>query len=730
MNRSFLSAGRWAAINTMVLGTTIFAAAALAEEAPLFRDVHQPVEARVEDLLSRLTPDEKISILHGDSKFTTAAIPRLGIPRRWISDGPNGVREDIGPDTWKPMGHTDDFATALPCGIALASTWSPELGMAYGQTIGEEARARGKNIMLGPGVNIQRTPLNGRNFEYMGEDPFLTSRMAVADIKGIQREGVGACVKHFACNNQEFDRGTIDVEVDERPLREIYLPAFKAAVQEAHVMCVMGAYNQLRGNYCAQNDLLLNKILKGECGFTGLVMSDWGAVHETRAAVLGGLDLEMGTEGRPYDDDYLARPFLDGIKSGQYPTSLLDDKVRRNLRVMFATGVIDGREPGALNTLAHQLTARRIAEESMVLLKNESGLLPLDAKTTKSIAVIGENAVRKLCHSGGSSEIKAFYEITPLQGIVERAGTGANVCFSMGYARKATDTADLVARAVAAAKQADVAIIVAGLNHSRYLDSEGTDRKDLSLPYGQDELIRQVSAANPHTIVVLMSGGATDMNPWLAQVPAVLQAWYPGMEGGNALARVLFGDANPSGKLPCTFPKQLEDSPAHAMGNYPGTDGVEHYAEGLLVGYRYYDTKNVEPLFPFGYGLSYTKFDYDDLQLAPGSGEGQPVVTVKANLRNSGDREGAEVVQVYVRPVHPSVERPVKELKGFTKLLLTPGQSSEVSIPLNRGAFAFYDPQKQGWVAEKGDYEILVGSSSQDIRLKGMFSLTDTTVEK
>lgn len=624
-----------------------------AEEKALYLDPAQPVEKRVEDLLSRLTLEEKVSLLHGDSKFTTAAIPRLGIPRRWLSDGPHGVREDIGPDTWNPAGHTNDFATALPAGICLAATWNTGYAFSEGVVIGQEARARGKDIMLGPGVNILRTPLCGRNFEYLGEDPLLSGAMAAAYVKGAQSQDIASCVKHFAANNQEQERGSINVEMDERTLREIYLPAFKMVVQQGGVWCVMGAYNQFRGEHCCHNDYLLNQILKGEWGFQGLVMSDWAGVHDTRQAALNGLDLEMGSAGK-YDDFYLARPYREGLQKGDYPPAGLDNKVRRNLRVMIATHVLDPRRAtGTLNTAAHQSTAEQVAAEGMVLLKNKKQLLPLDAQRIKTIAVIGENATRLQTHGGESSAIKAFYEITPLQGIQKRAGQAVSVTYAEGY-RKGGGP-ELAAAAIQAARQADVVIFIGGLNHDPGFDCEGTDRRDLQLPYGQDDLIQKIVAANPRTVVVL-EGTMVTMDEWLGKVPAVLQAWYPGMEGGTALAAVLFGDVNPSGKLPCTFPKKLMDSPAHALGAYPGTNGTVTYKEGLLVGYRWFDTKHVEPLFPFGFGLSYTRFKYSHLKLAV-MPDGRRL-TAEFEVTNTGDRPGAEVAELYVHERNPRLARP------------------------------------------------------------------------
>lgn len=704
-------------------------------DAPRYLDASLPLEARVDDLLSRLTLDEKLSLVHADSKFTTAAIPRLGIPRRWMSDGPHGVREDVGPDTWNPAGHTDDFVTYMPVNICLAATWNPEMGYLYGSTIGQEARKRGKNIMLGPGINIMRTPLNGRNYEYLGEDPFLTGRMATGYIRGEQDQGVSSCVKHFAFNNQEVQRGSIDVEMDDRTMREIYLPGFKAAVQQGGVWCVMGAYNQFRGQHCCENDLLLNKILKGEWGFQGLVMSDWGGAHDTKEAVLNGLDLEMGSNG-PYDSYYLARRFREGLANGTYPMSALDDKARRNIRVMLATHMLDGKTTGSINTPEHQAAARKVAEEGMVLLKNDREALPLNLGKIKTIAVIGDSANRKFAYGGQSAALKAFYEITPLQGLLNRVGPSANVVYSPGFRIPArvgygppdaagvrhelptTDNGpkseDLIRRAVSAARSADVAIVFAGLNHDRFFDSEGSDRMSLDLPFNQDELIRRVAAANRNTIVVMMAGGPVAMDKWLGHVPAVLQAWYPGMEGGNAIAEALFGDIDPSGKLPCTFPRKLSDSPAHALGAYPGKNGKEEYTEGLLVGYRWFDTKQIEPLFPFGYGLSYTKFEYGPASVTPGSAPGS--FTVSLDISNDGDRDGAEVVQLYVKPGKEKLMRPMQELKGFSKVFLKAHEHKSVSIPLDASSFSYYDPDRKAWVAEAGKYELEIGSSSRDIR--------------
>lgn len=714
---------------------------AASDSKPVYLDAAAPLEARVEDLLGRLTLEEKIGLLHGDSKFTTAGIPRLGVPVRWLSDGPHGVREEIQKDKFAPAGRTDDFATAFPAGIALAATWNPELARREGEVIGEEALVRGKDIMLGPGVNIMRTPLCGRNFEYFGEDPLLAARLAVAYIQGQQSRDVASCVKHFAANNQETERGSINVEMDERALREIYLPAFRAAVQEAGVWTVMGAYNKFRGEHCCHNDYLLNRILKDEWGFPGIVISDWNGTHDTRQAVLNGLDLEMGTENRAYEDYFLARPYLEGLQRGEYPMAGLDDKVRRNLRVMIATRALDGRQQGSMNTKEHQLAARHVAEEGIVLLKNVGAALPLEAGKIRTLAVIGENATRLQTHGGQSSEIKAFYEISPLDGILRRVGHLVNVTYAMGYDAPTKDrrttklptpepprsAQELADQAVAVAKAADAVIFVGGLNHDLGFDCESRDRADLKLPYGQDALISRIVGANPRTVVVLVAGSPNEMGPWLERVPAVVQAWYGGMEAGNALARVLFGDVNPSGKLPCTFPRRLADSPAHALNAFPGRNGTVTYDEGLLVGYRWHDTKNIEPLFPFGHGLSYTTFKYGQVVVRPAAG-GPALATVEVELTNTGSRDGAEVVQVYVRDLESSLPRPIQELKAFQKVALKAGETKTVSLPLATDAFAYYDPSRQAWVAEAGAFVIAVGSSSRDIRGEGRFELGETVV--
>jgi beta-glucosidase len=726
------------------------AAAPDTRAAPKYLDKTLPVEARIDDILARLTLDEKIGLVHANGMFRSGGVERLGIPYLWTDDGPQGVREEVGVKSWSPTGQTDDFATALPPGLTLAATWNPELARSCGSVIGEEACVRGKNVLLGPGMNIIRTPLCGRDYDYYGEDPWLSSRIAVGYVRGLQAEQTIACVKHYALNNQEKDRGTINVDVDERTLREIYLPTFEATVREAGAMAVMAAYNKFRGDYCAQNDYLLNGILKREWGFQGAVISDWGATHDTKTAVTNGLDLEMGSRGA-FEDYHLAREFRDGIQNGTYPMSALDDKVRRDLRVLFASGVMDGRKPGSINTPAHLETAKHIAEEAMVLLKNDGALLPLDTKSIHSIAVIGENAVRKFAAGGNSAGVKAFRETTALEGILERAGGSMNIVYSEGYrqpvprhtskedlagvktselsAASPEESRELADRAVQAAKSCDVAIVVAGLSHQSHADDEGTDRFDLSLPAHQAELIARVVEANPRTIVVLIDGSPIDMEPWLAKTPSVLEAWYGGSEAGHALAAVLFGDVNPSGKLPCTFPRALADTPTQQGGAraYPGVDGTVHYDEGILVGYRWYDTKKIEPLFPFGFGLSYTTFTYSNLRVAA---TGPDTAEVDCDVTNSGSRAGAEVVQLYLKSRPSSVQRPEKELKGFAKVLLAPGETKTVKMGLNARSFAYYSTDKHSWEVDAGTYTILVGSSSRDIRLHADFQAAAVTTSE
>ncbi|OUJ73565.1 glycosyl hydrolase [Hymenobacter crusticola] len=700
-----------------------------------------------------MTLEEKVHMLHANSAFAAGGIQRLGIPEIMTSDGPHGVRPEQGRD-WKGVKGANDAGTYLPNNNTLASTWNPDLGYAYGTVLGSEANFRGKDIILGPGINIIRTPLNGRNFEYLSEDPFLISKMVVGYIRGVQDQGVSACVKHYAANNQETHRNDIDVEMSERALREIYLPGFKAAIQQGGAYSLMGSYNKFRGTYATENAYLMNDVLKGEWGFKGLVMSDWGSVHNTQEALHNGTDLEMGTDlelmynstdqtatastaNAPtkslYDRFYLADAALEAIKKDPKLLPVLDDKVRRILRVMYATNMLGGtkRKPGAYNSKEHQATALRVAEEGIVLLKNEGNMLPLK-KSVKTIAVIGENATRENGMGGGSAQVKPKYEITALQGLKNELGDQVKITYAQGYKIARGQKADpqLIAEAVAAAKAADVVVYVGGSTHGydyskwsdNAYDAEGTDKPDMKMPFGQDELITAVQKANPNTVVVLLGGGPIDVTPWVGQTKALVETWYPGMEGGNALAHVLFGDVNPSGKLPFTFPAKLEDSPAHKLGEYPSTPGNElkqTYKEDIFVGYRYFDTYKVAPQFAFGHGLSYTTFDYGKLTVTPGAQR----ATVSLTVRNTGKVAGAEVVQLYVKDEQSAVKRPEKELKAFEKVSLKPGESKTVTLKLGADAFQYYDEGKKQWVLEPGKFQVLVGSSSRDIRQTGSLTL-------
>lgn len=693
-----------------------------------------PTELKIDQLIKKMTLAEKVDMIHASSSFTSGGIPRLGIPELTMSDGPHGVRLEHGRGWDETQVHVFDSATYFPTGVCLAATWNPQLGYQQGSALGSESNARGKDVQLGPGINIIRTPLNGRNFEYMSEDPYLVSRMVVGEIKGMQSQGISACVKHYLANNQEIGRSHIDVEMSERALREIYLPGFKAAITEGGANTIMGAYNKFRGQFCTENAYLIDTILKKEWGFKGIVISDWGAVHNTMEALENGTDLEMGTDlsmlpNPDYHKFFLGDTVMTLVRDGAVSEALVDDKVRRILRIMFKTHMMDhSRAKGAFDTKAHQLVARKVAEEGIVLLKNTQNLLPLN-NNVRRIAVIGANADRPNAQGGGSSQVRSLYEVTPLQGL-KNANSNVEITYAQGYtiSRGAQADKGLIAQAAQAAAQADVAIIVGGWTHGydyavwkdNAYDAEDVDKPDMNMPFGQDELIEAVVKANPKTIVVLMGGGPIDMTQWENTVPSILQAWYPGLEGGTALANILYGKVNPSGKLPMSFPVKLEDVPAHKLGEYPGDGTTVRYNDGIYVGYRYYDTYKVAPLFPFGYGLSYTTFGYSNLSVTP-AGPGK--VTVRFTVRNTGTRPGAEVAQVYVHEAKCSVDRPEKELKSFEKVYLEPGASKTITLTLNKDAFQYYSEAKRQWVMEPGRFDFLVGSSSRDIRLTGNLEL-------
>lgn len=702
-----------------------------------YLDEDQPLDIRVEDALSRMTLEEKVALLHAQSKFSSAGVPRLGIPEVWCTDGPHGIRAEVLWDEWEQAGWTNDSCTAFPALTCLAATWNPEMSALYGKSVGEEARYREKDVLLGPGVNIYRMPLNGRNFEYMGEDPFLSSRMVVPYVRGVQANGVAACVKHFALNNQETNRQQVNVVVDDRALREIYLPAFRAAVEEGKAWAVMGSYNRYKGEFCCHNHYLLNDILKGEWNFDGVVISDWGGVHDTKQAIENGLDMEFGswTDGltwgasNAYDNYYLARPYLELLRSGEASEVTLDDKARRVLRLIFRTAMNRRKPFGSLNSPEHIAAARRIAGEGMVLLKNDNGVLPFDMSQLKTIAVIGENAVKMMTVGGGSSSLKVHHECTPLEGIRAAVGNRVKVLYERGYVGDVTtsyngvdsgqDLADsrtsgqLLADAVAAARQTDAVLFVGGLNKSDCQDCEGADRREYGLPYGQDAVIEALTAANPRMAVVLVSGNAVAM-PWIDRVPAVLEAWFSGSEAGNALADVVFGAVNPSGKLPFTFPVRLEDNGAIAMGEFPGDDTVT-YREGLFVGYRWHEARQIAPLFAFGHGLSYTTFDVSDVRSDRASLSAKGRIRISAEVTNTGDMAGAEVVQLYIGDEESSLPRPVKELKGFRKVFLAPGEHQTVTFDITPDLLQYYDDTKAAWVAEPGVFTAYVGTASDNI---------------
>jgi beta-glucosidase len=718
----------------LVLSLILLGACAPKYSGPVYLDTNAPIEERVEDALSRMTLDEKIAIIHAQSTFSLPGVKRLGIPELWTSDGPHGVRPEVPWNDWGNPGWNNDSCVAFPALTCLAATWNREAAAEYGNALGEEALFREKDVILGPGLNMYRSPLCGRNFEYMGEDPYLAGKLSIPYIKGLQQNGVAACLKHYVCNNEERYRHRTDVEVSERALREIYLPAFEMAVKEGGALSVMAAYNLFRGTHCCHNGYLINDILKDEWGFDGVVMSDWAGTHDTREAVLGGLDVEFGTKvGKKmpagesvYDIYYLARPYKEGILAGEYPMEGLDNRVRRVLRLIFKTAMNKDKPFGSMCTPEHLAVARKVAQEGIVLLKNEGETLPI--KKVRKISVVGENAYKKMCIGGGSSMLKPVYEMSPLEGILERAALDdVEVVYSRGYVGDTTTTQDgicsfqkladdrpreeLIAEAVKNSRDADFVIYVGGLNKSLYQDCENRDRLEYGLPYGQDELVEALAEANPNMAVVIVSGNAVAM-PWIDEVPSVLLGWYGGSEGGRAIADVLFGDINPSGKLPFTFPVKLEDNAAHALNAYNKDSLTVEYKEGIFVGYRWAEKQNIKPLFAFGHGLSYTTFEYGEASCRK-SGSG---FKVSVDVTNVGDREGKEIVQLYIGDDESSLERPVKELKGFRKVTLKPGQTEKVTFEITDDMLKYYDPARGGWTLEEGAFTAYVGAASDDIR--------------
>ncbi|WPU97867.1 glycoside hydrolase family 3 C-terminal domain-containing protein [Mucilaginibacter sp. cycad4] len=684
------------------------------------------LQSKISGVIKKMALEEKIAMLHGNALFSSGGVKRLNIPELTSDDGPLGVREEIKRFDWNSANWTTDSATFLPNGSAIAATWNPEMANKYGVVLGQEANARKKIVMLSPAFNICRMPLCGRTYEYYSEDPFLNAQLAVQSVKGIQSQHVAACIKHFAANNQEIDRGEINALIDQRALREIYLPAFKAAVQKGSAYTIMSAYNKVNGYWCSENDFLLNQVLKKEWGFKGIVMSDWGGTHHTAEAANNGLDIEMGSSG-PYDQWYFAKPLLEAVKAGKVSEKMIDDKVRRILWVMYHTSMSTGHPAGSIATEAHGKAAYDIASESIVLLKNEGNLLPLKTDKIKSIAVIGDNAIRTFASGGYGAGVKARYEVTALAGIKARFGKTADIRFAQGYKAnyKASNSDEqnagydkpdrvLIADAVALAKTADVAILCIGSN--REYESEGHDRKSLELPFGEQALVNAVTAVNTNTIIVIMAGAPYDLNEIKKSCHAIVWSWFNGSEAGNALADMLAGDINPSGRLPFTFPATLHDSPAFALNTYPGKERTTEYKEGILVGYRWYDTKKIDPLYCFGYGLSYTRFTYSGISTDRKTYKTGDKIDVMFKVKNDGKIQGKETVQLYVSKVKSSVSRPEKELKAFKKVLIAPTKTATIRISINVNDLAYFSEKQNKWIVEPGDYKILAASSSKDIR--------------
>lgn len=693
-------------------------------------------DAEIDKIVSQMTLEEKIGMLHGYSMFTNKGIERLGVPEVHMADGPLGVREEISRNSWAPAGNTDDFATYYPAGGGLSATWNPEMAHTFGKSIGEEARARDKDVLLAPAFNIIRTPLGGRTYEYMTEDPFLNKTLVVPYVTGVQQNDVAVCIKHYAVNNQETNRGTVDVLMDDRTLREIYLPAFHDAVVKGNAYSVMGAYNKFRGDYLCENPYMLQSILRDEWGFKGIVISDWAAVHSTKKALEAGTDLEMGTPAASFDDHFFANPLIKAVKEGKVTEAEVDKHAKRILKMLYnlkAMGKKDGRAKGSISTEAHYKDAYTIASESVVLLKNSENLLPLNTSALKSVAVIGANATQKHAQGGFGAGVKTKHEITPLDALKAKLPKSVTINYAQGYktefrpkkemkfgevTQEAKETVNeldpkMVAEAVAAAKKSDIAILFVGAN--RDYETEASDRADLSLPFGQEKLIAAVKAANPKTIVVFVAGAPYDINTVVEQNSAVVWGWYNGSEAGNAIVDVLTGKVNPSGKLPWTMPKKIEDSPAHATKSFPGGATAE-YKEGILVGYRWFDTKNIAPLYPFGYGLSYSTFEFANAKADKKDYASDATITITVDVKNTGKADGKEVIQLYAAKTGSKVERAAQELKGYTKVLVKAGNTTKATITVPVKELAYYDNATKKWTVEPGAYTFKLGSSSRDIK--------------
>lgn len=713
------------------------------QTTPVYLDETKNIDERVADALSRMTLEEKVKILHAQSKFSSPGVPRLGIPELWCTDGPHGIRPEVKWDEWDQAGWTNDSCTAFPALTCLAATWDKEASALYGKSIGEEARYREKDVLLGPGVNIYRTPFNGRNFEYMGEDPFLAGEMCVPYIQGVQKNGVAVCLKHFALNNQECNRHTADVDVDDRALYEIYLPAFKKGVEEGDAWSIMASYNLYKGQHLCHNKYLLDDVLKGEWKFDGAVISDWGGACDPDQAAAYGLDLEYGTwtdglttKGKTsYDSYMLADPYLERLRDGRASLKTLDDKAGRVLKLIFRTAMNRKKPFGSINSPEHLAAARQIGADGIVLLKNDaaadgSKVLPVDLASVKKILVVGENAIKMMTVGGGSSSLKVKHEVSPLEGIQAAVGNNAEVIYERGYVGSTSNsyngvtsgqdlsesrTAEqLIADAARAAADADVVLFFGGLNKDNHQDSEGADRIAYGLPYNQDAVIEALAAANPNLAVCLVSGNAVAM-PWIGQVRSIAQCWFCGSEAGNSIADVIFGKVNPSGKLPFTFPVRIEDSPAHALGAYTCGKDV-HYKESIYVGYRWFDTKGIRPLFAFGHGLSYTEFEYGEVNVSS-KVSANGVLKASVKVKNIGSRYGKEIVQLYIGEENPLLERPTKELKAFEKVSLAPGETKTVKFKISVSDLAYFNADTHSWVLDSGHkFTAYFAAASDDVR--------------
>ncbi|MCR5217636.1 beta-glucosidase [Treponema sp.] len=711
-------------------------------------------EKEIDELVSQLTLEEKIKMIHGAGLFRTEGVKEKNIPPLYFSDGPLGVRTEFPDASWIPYGYTDDFVSYLPCGTALASTWNPDLAYKCGSVLGEEARGRGKDMILGPGINIMRSPLCGRNFEYMSEDPYLVSKICVPYIKGVQENDVSVCVKHFALNNQETERLEVNVEVSDRALYEIYLPAFKAAIEEGDAYALMCAYNRWEGLHCSANKRLLTQILKSDWHFDGVVVSDWGAVHDAKSAAEAGLDIDMNVT-YSFDEYCFAQPLLKEVKAGHVSESVIDDKIKRILRLMDKVHIFSSsRKEGSYNNPEHQARALEIARESVILLKNDElngkKILPLNKAQIKTIAVIGENADVLQSHAGGSAEIKSLYEITPLLGIAMEAGGNIKVKYEKGYSPDPAKSEELRNKALKLARECDAVIYVGGCAHYNpkfqmgtnaigvtkddepcRIDSEGFDRDDMTLPYGQDELLCSLLKERPDTVTVIFSGNAVDMTKWIDSASALIATTYNGMEGGRALAEVIFGKTNPSGKLSYTIPRQLLDCPAHCLGDFPGDIKGDvktvHYREDIFIGYRYFETYKKDVLFPFGHGLSYTNFEYSDMEVIPVDSERFKIIL---NVENTGSMAGKETVELYISPLAPACQRSSIELKAFKKVFLEAGERKRIVLELSKKDFARFDSDYMCWKTDEGAYEIIAASSVRDKRLVKEIFLDGEVYEK